>query len=74
MITRSVISLHAKALTCLECQSPLLNRPCNKDSEHDWSTMFLDMYEQPFAKLVGGVMATGPHSELYVEILSVISL
>ena len=25
--------------------------------------MFLDMYEQLLAKLVGGVMATGPHSQ-----------
>ena len=31
-------------------------------------TMFLDMYEQSLAKLVGGVMATGPHSKPDAEV------
>ena len=30
--------------------------------------MYLDMYEQSLAKLVGGVMATGPHSRLDAEV------
>ena len=30
--------------------------------------MFLDMYEQWLAKTVGGVMATGPHSQPDAEV------
>ena len=30
--------------------------------------MYLDMYEQSLAKLVGSVMATGPHSRLDAEV------
>ena len=31
-------------------------------------TMFLDMYEQSLAKMVGGVMTTGPYSQPDVEV------
>ena len=30
--------------------------------------MFLDMYEQSLAKLVGRIMATGPHSQPDAEV------
>ena len=31
-------------------------------------TIYLDMYEQSLAKLLGSIMATGPHSRLDTEV------